>query len=165
MRHIEIIDRPNAKSRRRSVAEFVITISLWLVWFLMFAPLISTVVWGLSDQYSQTWLLFGNYSAGEIDVFLEQIVSVLLFSFAIIPAWIYYNIWRFRVNDRRCQGQPVNKSLEMQYISAFHHVLPEAVELLPYRKRGCLAFRINRTYLPACVDGAKKMQVNGAWRV
>ncbi len=93
----------------------------------MFTPLFGTIAWSLAPEADSRWLLFGTLDSRDIHIRIQEISWVLVFTLALVPAWVALSIIRFRRGERRCHAPRVVD--DAQRWLADYHQLPQS--LLP----------------------------------
>lgn len=122
--HPEIIYRPDLQPRGRRVMFSGITLMAWLIWFYLFAPLLSLGAWWFGiDVFREYMLLPG---ARSYLLTLTGYAIVIALTFLVIFGWSRYNQIRFGGPDRR-QGQP---PVTTEMMGQRFHVRPELLKQL-----------------------------------
>ncbi len=126
--HPAIIYRPDLQPRGRRAIFSGITLMAWLLWFYLFAPLLSLGAWWFGiDAFREYMLLPGarNYL-----LTLTGYAIVIALTFLVIFGWSRYNQIRFGGPDRR-QGQP---PVTTEMMAQRFHVRPVFLERLQAAK-------------------------------
>ena len=126
--HPDIIYRPDLQPRSRRVMFSGITLLAWLLWFYLFAPLLSLGAWWFGiDAFREYMLMPG--ARGYL-LTLTGYIIVIALTFLVIFGWSRYNLIRFGGPDRR-QGQP---PVTTEKMAQRFHVRPVLLEQLQEAK-------------------------------
>ncbi len=153
--HPAIIYRPDLQPRSRRVMFSGITLLAWLVWFYLFAPLLSLGAWWFGiDAFREYMLLPG--ARGYL-LTLTGYAIVIALTFLVIFGWSRYNLIRFGGPDRR-QGQP---PVTTEMMAQRFHVRPALLEQLQTAKTIELNFDpTSKLAHPVIRDGAEQPEYN-----
>jgi len=101
-----IIYHPERQSGAQRTIFGALTFTIWLIWFYLWLPLITAVLWaiGVRTAYIQVF-------AGARGVGLESVGIVSLTASAIVCYWANYNRIRYSESTRRRRAGTVSKAV------------------------------------------------------
>lgn len=101
-----IISHPERQSRAQRAIFGALTLTVWALWFYLWLPLITAVLWviGIRWAYIQVF-------KGVRGVSLWVILWILLSTIAVVAYWSSYNNIRYAKNTQRRSAQAVSKSV------------------------------------------------------
>lgn len=100
-----IIDRPDLQPRQHRAAFAVVTAMFWLLWVLLWLPLITLLGWAFFGYQLHFQMFALDGYRGVLDV-LGIYALVILVMGASLMVWAKYNHLRFRGIDRRRDVSP-----------------------------------------------------------
>jgi biofilm PGA synthesis protein PgaD len=100
-----IICHPERQSGPQHAVFRVLTVTVWAVWFYLWLPLITAVLWlvGIRWAYIQVF-------RGARGVSLGLILWILLSVTVVVAYWSGYNRLRYARRTRRRHAQPLSKA-------------------------------------------------------
>ncbi|MHB8390497.1 MAG: poly-beta-1,6-N-acetyl-D-glucosamine biosynthesis protein PgaD, partial [Acidobacteriaceae bacterium] len=109
MKHAQsplIIYYPERQSTARRTLFGALTFTIWLIWFYLWLPLITAILWavGVRNAYIQVF-------AGARGVGLESVGVVTLISIVLVCYWSNYNRIRYAKSTRRQRAKTVSKAV------------------------------------------------------
>lgn len=119
-----IIERAEAVSGSRRLAEWTYNFMAWAFWFFLLRPLIIGALWylGVRLAYYQMITLQGVKNP---DFFVFSVAGIAAI-FALMLFWNRYNVYRFRgVERRKSRG-----SCEPEELAEYYHCRIEDVEAM-----------------------------------
>lgn len=127
-----IIYRPELQSAAQRTIFGALTFTIWLVWFYLWMPLITAVLWavGVRTAYIQVF-------AGARGVGLESVGVVTLISIVLVCYWSNYNRIRYAESTRRKRAKAVSKAAIGGYFGISN---PATMSLLLEQRRLNLYF-------------------------
>ena len=101
-----IIYHPERQSGAQRTLFGALTFTIWLLWFYLWLPLITAVLWavGVRTAYIQVF-------AGARGVGLESVGVVTLISIVLVCYWANYNRIRYAESTRRRRAETVSKAI------------------------------------------------------
>ena len=109
-----LIDAPQLLSRRRRLADGLITGFMWVVYSYLWMPLISLVAWLLGFEFAYDVMIRAGGFETLIEVlwFYSAVVAII---FVVIAGWSLLNRYRFANRDRRHAVEPVSNAEIAEY--------------------------------------------------
>jgi len=100
-----IISHPERQSRAQRAIFGLLTLTVWALWFYLWLPLITAVLWviGIRWAYIQVF-------KGVRGVSLWVVLWILLATIAVVAYWSSYNNIRYARKTRRRHAQPLYKA-------------------------------------------------------
>jgi len=102
-----IIDTPSLQSIRLRFTSSILTLSLWVIWFYLWIPVVTLFGWWFQIETIQHEMV----TMGGLQAFLNVLPTFLGITATIVFSqflWALYNFMRFRGVDRRQPIDPVS---------------------------------------------------------
>lgn len=95
-----IIDRPELQSRRRRALYHLLTATFWLLWVVLWLPLVTLLGWFFFGYQFHFQMVRTEGYVGFLDVLALYALVIVALAGALL-LWAKYNHLRFRGMDRR----------------------------------------------------------------
>ena len=101
-----IIYHPERQSGAQRTLFGVLTFAIWLIWFYLWLPLITAILWAVGIRYAYIQVFAGARGVG-----LESVGVVTVVAIGVVIYWSNYNRIRYAESTRRRRAETVSKAV------------------------------------------------------
>jgi len=127
-----IIYRPELQSGAKRTIFGALTFTIWLLWFYLWMPLITAILWALGVRYAYIQVFAGARGVGLTSVGVITMVAV-----CVVIYWSNYNRIRYAESTRRKRAEAVSKAAIGEHFGVSN---PATMSLLLQQRRLNLYF-------------------------